>query len=231
MIIKVICFSILFFNPFFNDLLMAELPAQILFPGDYHGNEVPSGSDGMWWAVCGSHGVAHLTVVEVKTESVHDLIVDEDVSQKTGINVTVTGCQDPLLLIRNLEGAKNGKLITGKIMPNHSNQEIECFKKVTTKFSDDIFIIKKEKISQTGYRLILTNKAKKQVIYTTDSSDLEGQGWSVNWVGDLDGDSKPDFLIEASNHYNVSERRLFLSTGATKNELVRFAASFRSVGC
>jgi hypothetical protein len=58
-----------------------------------------------------------------------------------------------------------------------------------------------------------------------------GEPWRLLWAGDLDGDGKLDLFVEVGAHDNVEDRRLFLSTAATKGQAVGQAAVFMTVGC
>lgn len=64
--------------------------------------------------------------------------------------------------------------------------------------------------------------------YTENQEDNNAR---LIWVGDLDHDGKLDFIIDTSNHYNVTELRLYLSGQAGKGELLKLVAKRRSTGC
>ncbi|WBA44174.1 hypothetical protein [Hymenobacter canadensis] len=53
----------------------------------------------------------------------------------------------------------------------------------------------------------------------------------ILFVGDLDGDSIPDVIINKSNHYNVTNPALFLSKPAGKGTLLKEVGEHRSIGC
>ena len=55
--------------------------------------------------------------------------------------------------------------------------------------------------------------------------------WVLLWAGDLDGDGRLDLYMNLSTHYNVSARRLFLSSAAASGALVREVAVFQTTGC
>jgi hypothetical protein len=58
------------------------------------------------------------------------------------------------------------------------------------------------------------------ITYTRFNGDAE---LKILWVGDLDGDGKPDFLLDISDYHETTEVALFLSSIADKGELVKFA--------
>jgi hypothetical protein len=51
------------------------------------------------------------------------------------------------------------------------------------------------------------------------------------WAGDLDLDGSLDLLLDTSDHENVTEMRLFLSSAAKHGQLVSEVAKFTRVGC
>jgi hypothetical protein len=51
------------------------------------------------------------------------------------------------------------------------------------------------------------------------------------WSGDLDGDRRLDLVLDVTDHDNVSEPTLFLSTRAHQGQAVGRAAALRTTGC
>ena len=51
------------------------------------------------------------------------------------------------------------------------------------------------------------------------------------FAGDLDRDGRLDLLLDTTDHYNLSQPVLLLSSQATPRELVRAVATHRSTGC
>lgn len=56
-------------------------------------------------------------------------------------------------------------------------------------------------------------------------------GPSLMWAGDADRDGKPDFLVDCTDHYNVTNLVLFLSSEADAGRMVKPVAQFRTTGC
>ncbi|MGY4515007.1 hypothetical protein [Lysobacter sp. HA18] len=54
---------------------------------------------------------------------------------------------------------------------------------------------------------------------------------SLLFAGDLDHDGRLDLILDTTDHYNVSEPTLYLSSGAEPHALVRKVASHSSTGC
>jgi hypothetical protein len=79
-------------------------------------------------------------------------------------------------------------------------------------------------------RLLLENNDRKQVLYEWPSGLLD-QHCELIWAGDLDGDGKLDLFMALSDHYNVTEYTLFLSSRGSGGKLVDRVAAFRATGC
>jgi len=195
----------------------------ILLPGDYHKSEIEKDVMGEWWAVCSRDNLFELTRTFVTVELIEDSC-NPGQYEKNGRRVTVSNCTATKLLLRNLGNLKEGVLKAGNILHDRDKDDL-----ATLSYGGNLMHIKEGKAGETGYNLELTYLARKQIIYSTEFSD-EGQ-WSVQWVGDLDGDERPDLLIFASDKYSVSVLRLFLSGSAGPDNLVREVATFRTTAC
>ena len=79
-------------------------------------------------------------------------------------------------------------------------------------------------------RLVLTSGQSGQVLYSLQECGND-PSWSLLWAGDLDRDGKLDLYVNVTQHYNISERKLFLSSQAGEKELVRQVAELVTTGC
>lgn len=68
------------------------------------------------------------------------------------------------------------------------------------------------------YKLYLEADGIKQLL---NSGSYSSTCLQIHFIGDLDGDGKPDFLFETNTWYEGSEVTLFLSSKADKGELVK----------
>jgi hypothetical protein len=91
---------------------------------------------------------------------------------------------------------------------------------------------------QQSCALILRSGAVRQTLFTYRSFFSEGQRiWAserpptVLWAGDLDLDGGLDILLDTSDHYNVTEMRLFLSSAVQREPLPSEVARFTHTGC
>ena len=206
---------------------------QIMRTGEFHGDEISAADGEEWYVLYSKDNKFFLEKTNIKLKMVEDVILDER-GEKTGKEVSVNLDGDPVLLLKNFPD-----LTSGEIETSH-NQKIYFFEQN----SFDIKIGKNEyqlkmNILDSKAELILTDGSLTQNLkefftYKADDSiNIFGDDAmpSLIWAGDLDKDNKPDFLLDMTSHYNVSEITLFLSSHASKDELVGKAAVFRTVGC
>lgn len=71
------------------------------------------------------------------------------------------------------------------------------------------------------YKLYLSNGKNEQLITTV--AYFDGTSPQILWIGDLDGDGKPDFLVRTATWYENERIELYLSSIAQKEELVKLA--------
>jgi hypothetical protein len=79
-------------------------------------------------------------------------------------------------------------------------------------------------------RLVLVFGELRQVLFSLQECGNDAS-WSLIWAGDLDRDGKLDLYVSVTQHYNVSQRKLFLSSTAGDKQLVREVAEFITSGC
>ncbi len=200
-------------------------PPELLLPGERHGSEVPLNADGPWWAICSAGARRELKRVTVSVSTVFDAMIDQE-GQPTGARLEIRGCDAPLALLRNVPRLAARSLPEGTASPVRSGA-------VDLRFGGKPFAIRQMAQGGSGYRLEYSTGGRAQTLYATDevSADLPATDlWSVAWIGDLDDDGKPDLLLNATNHYNVSQVSLFLSGAAPPGSLLKLVASFTTVG-
>jgi hypothetical protein len=79
-------------------------------------------------------------------------------------------------------------------------------------------------------KLVLVTGKSSQTLYTLGDCGNEPY-WYLVWAGDLDRDGKLDLYVDVTQHYDVSERRLFLSAPARRGRLVKEVVAFVTGGC
>jgi hypothetical protein len=81
------------------------------------------------------------------------------------------------------------------------------------------------------YRLTLVGPGKQSQDLPVPVRFAEDGVPALVWAGDLDGDGRLDLYMDLTDHYNVTNYVLFLSSRAVTGELVKQVASRRYVGC
>lgn len=207
----------------------------LLEVGEFHGEEVWVETGERW---LGLHIDGHdstLLEYELNVDTVHDPLVDE-ADQKTGKKVSVNLPLEPLFLVKSdwvLHGGPVKTIFKG------NDEGLQSKAPLALKLGQSNYELKitgneGEKCWQDGLpknaKLVLTDGKSSQVLYTLQECGND-PGWFLTWAGDLDKDGKLDLYVNVTQHYNVAERKLFLSSQAGEGELVFEAAEFVTSGC
>lgn len=217
----------------------AKFIVKLLETGEFHGDEVKAKSGETWLGLFKRGDDYFLSSTKIKVETVYDAIVDdEEKDKKTGKGVSVNGKNQSVFLLKNANFLKQGKVKTvfyGDRENSYEEMKITNQTNKTFKLNDityNLFVTTDEEkegwVNETS-ELILTDGKTEQIIYP--HSRCADCSWSIYWAGDLDGDGKLDLYFDLNEHYNVSQKRLFLSSQAEKGKLVKEVANFRIVGC
>lgn len=214
---------------------------EILLCGEYHEEEVTAATGDKWWGLFRTDAGHELRQVEVSVENVHDPIADNDESEQTGKKVSVKGAEtEPLFLVKGPAFRTKRSVPTcfeGQIAlePTRWGGYLECsfgWERPTVRFTPQGEAV------EDGW------KDYEIAIWT--SKDGEDGNWlpfvqresasgetipTLHWAGDIDGDGKMDLLMDMTDHYNVRDMTLFLSTEAGADQPPKPCAAFRTVGC
>lgn len=210
----------------------------LLYAGQFHGDEITAKSGEKWLGLFKQNDQFYLSTTEINVERVHDIIVDEKKNQKTGKKVSVNNKNEPLFLINNAAKLKIGKVKThfgvanlNEVDENNRSKNFNTESPYNFEFNNENYLIKVEKVfNDKGaivYALILEMNQTKQILNVSQEDYLG----SLNWIGDLDNDGKPDFFISPWIKENVSDESLYISSEAEKNNLVKKIATIVVVGC
>ena len=206
--------------------------------GGFHGDEVSARTGETWLGLYVSEGRSSLapSVVEVVPE--HDPVVDEEPWQKTGKAVSVVNRKDePLFLIAGAAALKPGPVVTSRA----EEATLASGANVSLRLAGAVYSLRVlngggragQIALPADARLVLSKGRATQVLYGmgAEGGGVDHHEWRLLWAGDLDGDRGLDLYVQVSDHYNVIEHRLFLSSRAGRKRLVREVAVFRMVGC
>jgi hypothetical protein len=225
--------------PGYNRAGSPQQPQQVLEPGEFHGEEVSAQSGEKWLGLHitdDDHSI--LLPYRLTIEAVNDLIVDEE-GQSTGKKVSVDLPLAPLFLIKGAknvsagpvttvfdDGARSGTLGESSALTLNLGEQSYVLKVAG---SEDTAKCPSQSLPRNA-RLVLVNGEFKQVLYSLQDCGSD-PSWSLVWAGDLDRDGKLDLYVNVTQHYNSSERKLFLSSQASEGQLVKEAAEFATSGC
>jgi hypothetical protein len=210
----------------------------ILQTGSLHGDEVPADPAGDWLALVRDGGGAAVHPVSVSLVPERDMM-DED-GEETGRRVEVQPALDPIVLVRGLAWFTGP--VTTVLMDERVDVDHALEARLNT-VSSRLSVRCGEASRVEGQRqqrctLVVQRDAVTQAVFTY-SAYFEGAKrlWASNngpfvlWAGDLDLDGRLDLLLDTSDHENVEETRLFLSSAAKPGQLLSEVALFRHVGC
>lgn len=169
----------------------------------------------------------------ITTRRVSDPVIDAE-GEKSGLEVLVSGGSPVVLLkgIRRLTATKVSSVLhspEGLALPHSDPLELLLAEgatyqlRVADRRAND-------HAPEKPSRLILESGSLKQVLFEWPGGLLD-QPCRLIWAGDLDGDGKLDLFLALSDHYNVSEYTLFLSSRRTAGTLVQRVAAFVARGC
>ncbi len=203
----------------------------LLTTGVFHGGEVNEISGDGWLGLAPRNGQIGWYQYAIEVQPAEDPVVDEP-GEMTGTEVRVRG-PEPVFLVRGLNEPVSvavytsvfspGGLIlptTGPLWLGTGNRGYRLY--LTNKRTD------REPPSRSA--LVLESEGVRQEIYTWPAGFVD-QHCELIWAGDLDGDGKLDLFMHLSDHYNVIEATLLLSSRAGERELVAPVAAFRTTGC
>lgn len=202
----------------------------------FHGDQVNAKSGEIWLGLFLENNKFFLRSTKLTVRRVKDEIVDGE-GEKTGKSIFTSHKNPMVFLLKNA-----GFLREGEIKTVFYASEIDDFtglkngSQKSFKFNGETYNLRVENRTSSdeylgkGSKLVLSRGGKEQVLnYLKDGCN--DCYWHLFWVGDLDKDGKLDFYIDLSWHYNVMDRRLFLSSKAEKGKLVKNVANFWTNGC
>ena len=208
----------------------------------FHRDEVKAKSGETWLGLFSENGKFSLRSTKITVRRVFDELSDDEKTGKwTGKSVSTEGAK-PVFLLKGAKELSEGRVTTLFRMPHHEEGHLENqeYASIRPGFSKDFTIGKttytltarsgRTSSGKTTLALLLESGGTSQVIHTVP--DFEGNYLgSIEWVGDLDRDGKPDFYLGLYVHDNVGYRNLFLSSPAKKGKLVEKVAFFWTTGC
>lgn len=228
---------------------------QLLRAGQFHGNEVSAESGEKWLCLCKTGDDFSLVMTGIVVEKCYDAVTDYFGTDTTGKCVSVPEVQkvggEVVFLVKGLDNINQGQVETmfyGReiILPGQGlvwpaidtdgkpwsvvERMYVSFLRATGTFEINLDSNRPYPYLE-NYGLVVSHETKVQQILKYNRS-LSPDGMpSLLWVGDLDGDSKLDLLIDATDHYNKRLYTLYLSSYAKEGEVLGKVAEFTTLGC
>ncbi len=209
---------------------------RILVTGEFHGSDIDSIDSRDWLGLFRIGSAFVLKQVNVHDRICRDPIVDGS-DDSTGVSITVDAEEKPNILIKTKNKLRTGLVTTyysekNQIAPGDYVPFSKYSLAATGEITDEGFRHPSDLLIQ-NYELKLfrhENDNPRQVLVHYDRLAYDGIP-SLIWAGDLDGDRKPDLIMDITNHYNVTYYALFLSSEAEPGQMVKMVAELILRGC
>ncbi len=210
----------------------------VLEPGAWHGVDVSARSGESWLGLYVTAEGSELRESKLTIKRVQDPLSDIGTTHRTGKRVGVGEALAPVFLVKGAGYLQPGLATTVFLKPPKRHFSLAEHTDVTLKLGAETYrlFVTGNGSSGTGVplpldaALYLSNGKTRQKLYAIEGINNDA-GWTLLWAGDLDGDGKLDLYADLSFHYDISERRLFLSSRAKPGQLVAEVGQFRTSGC
>lgn len=211
---------------------------KLLETGDgFHEDQIDAKTGEIWLGLFRENGKYFLRPDKLQIRRVHDEIVDESEDIKTGKSVSTPDKAPSVFLLKNAKMLREGEVKTVFFADDYNEMtELKNNSQKNYEFNGEKYnLIVENKTNSDEYlgkgsKLILSRGGTEQILsYLKDGCNE--CTWNVFWVGDLDRDGKLDFYFDLTSHYNVMDKKLFLSSQAEKGKLVKYVANFWTNGC
>lgn len=210
----------------------------VLQTGGFHHEEVPADAEKQAWLGLfrGQQGY-YVAPAQLRVRPFYDAVVDEE-GEQTGWEVAVPGKADRCMLLLAAQGALSpGRADTAAVKP----QLLLPGKPLRFAFGGASYTLAATGAWAAGdtsayavqnYKLYLAAAAvpgKRQLLAAAPHFD--DAMMQVMWIGDLDHDQRPDFILDTTSDYNTSSLSVYLSSRAAGQELVKFVGQHVITGC
>jgi hypothetical protein len=233
---SVILLAVLAISVFASTMYADGPEAKLLTLGDFHGSEVGARSRESWLGVTVSPTFTFITEVRLTVETVRDIVVDSG-SACTGKRLTVANGH-PTFLLRNIDGVGPGAAETAlsydfrrpkQLAPGESLQFM-LHGSSWSLTAESLRLPASQQTPSPVQLVVHASKTGRTVVRLPQGIDAE-HARGILWIGDINDDHQPDFLIDISDHYNVLQPALFLSTRTSHGWQYRLVAYHRTSGC
>ena len=196
----------------------AETPGRLLVPGSVV-DEADAAKPGDVWLCIGREG----TLIRARR---CPIAIEPGAEDGFGQPLDAAKMGAPLFLVTGVEGLREGDV------PTVTSEEVKLSQvgaSVTLGAERAVLAVSGR---EGGYEIAFSVGGKRQVLARTTMLDDVNMGRpALLWAGDLDHDGKVDLLMDVSGHYSSMELRLFLSSRAGPDEVLREVALRSHPGC
>ena|ERR1700744_1976297 len=202
-------------------------PATLLTTNEYHEDEVnPKDAALIWYGIFKKHGNYYLKETKVKYNRVRDEIADQDNHKAWGWQITTSVKDTSIILISRVNYLVNGPINAVKNLKSGIRPG-EHLNFIYNKSDYSLFATLNKKGS---YQLYLASNVKghyfKQLLL---ESGGESSLTQLLFIGDIDGDGIPDFVIDTSDYDGGTAPSLFLSKPAGNSAILKWMGTISSV--
>lgn len=222
-----------------NDTTKTTDEIKIIFGTFFNKGEVEIKPEDKWWVIDKNENDFILSPIDIKIKTVFDPTKD-NFNNPTGQVIEKNNLKAPLLFISGLNNLKKGKLNSYNPANNYPIRLLNDFPKPEIidlrhefEFNGNrysIYVISKTDNSEfpgsKSYKIYLT-KNKEQTQLLLHQKRVSDGIVNILWIGDLDRDNKVDILLEPLKVYHTILVRLYLSSFASKSEIVKEVAKFQ----
>jgi hypothetical protein len=216
-------------------LTLAQASAQshfeLLETGAFHGQDVRLRQPASWVGIYCKDDICTARPTTVHSTRVPDPLGEDEPNKPTGTLIQVSTQGQPLFLVRGISSSPRpiATVFAGELSLQAGDKPDIAFSGTNYTLRVDGEKTAKNTLPQ-GSRLLLSSRSAIQELFSVPDHGNDPYV-TVLWIGDLDGDGKPDFYLNSSSHYNVSHKVLWLSTLAKPGQPVGQAAVFETAGC
>lgn len=229
--------SIPFDTLFFPDERIV-MPIDILYSGQFHGDEVnPQASKQKWMGLFQNGNEYYLASTNIQTKRVHDELFPDDPSVM-GWEISVKHTDSCLFLFEDLGfipshsvsllNIDSDPLMPGDTIPIDFNGNTYFYYATGKIYTDST---NSNKFNIRDYRVFLSkveNGENKVDLIFADPYRFESYPISA---GDFDGDGELDLIVNIGLHYNNFVPALYLSKYAEPGQLVKIMGMGSFTGC
>lgn len=191
----------------------------VLAPGTFHGNEVLAETGEIWLGLFVSEEGCELLPVELQVTLTEDYVLDRD-GEKTAKKVFNQGTL-PLIYLSSSDDDVFSNAEVFPILLQGDDLD-----------RGDVLNLSVSETLEVRVEGLYYAVDRREQRICDSYENLYGEGVSIVWAGDIDGDGITDLIINDRGHYAIPlGLKVFLSSYATDDELVHLVAEFVTVSC